>query len=77
MGIISGTSFSDHAPIMLKFCMNSHTSISRLYVPRFIVDDMNLKNTILPLWRMIVGDSSSKKLQNALLVVSNFFIQTK
>ena len=47
VGIISGTSFSDHAPIMLKFCMNSHTSISRLYVPRFIVDDMNLQNTVL------------------------------
>ena len=41
-GIISGTSFSDHAPIMLKFCMDSHTSISRLSVPRFIVDYMNL-----------------------------------
>ena len=42
VGIILGTSFSDHAPIMLKFCMDNHASISRLYVPRFIVVDMNL-----------------------------------
>ena len=72
VGIISGTSFSDHAPIMLKFGMDSHTSISRLYVPMFIVDDMNLQNTV---WRMVVGDSNCQKLQNALLAVSNFFIQ--
>ena len=75
VGIISGTSFSDHAPIMLKFCMDSHTSTSRLYVPRFIVDDMNLQNTVLSVWRMAVGDSNCQKLQNALLAVSNFFIQ--
>ena len=75
VGIISGTSFSDHAPIMLNFCMDSHTSISRLYVPRFIVDDMNLQNTVLSLWRIAVGDSNCQKLQNALIAVSNFFIQ--
>ena len=39
VGIILGISFSDHAPIMLKFCIDNDTSIARLYVPRFIVHD--------------------------------------
>ena len=55
--------------------MDSHTSTSWLYVPRFIVADMNLQNTVLSVWRMAVGDSNCQKLQNALLAVSNFFIQ--
>ena len=32
VGIVFGISFSDYAPIMLKFCMDNHTSISRLYM---------------------------------------------
>ena len=44
-------------------------------MPRFIVADMNLQNTVLLVWRMAVGDSNCQKLQNALLAVSNFFIQ--
>ena len=75
MSIRLGTSFSDHAPIMLKFCMDNHASISRLYVPRLIVVDMNLQHTIFSLWKMVVGDSSCQNLQNALLTFSNFFIQ--
>ena len=58
VGVVSSTSFSDHAPVLLKFCMDNHNSISRLYVPRFIVVDMTLQHSVFSLWRMVVGDSN-------------------
>ena len=36
---------------------------------------MNLQHTIFSLWRMVVRDSNCQKLHNALIAVSNFFIQ--
>ena len=75
VGIVFGTSFSNHALVLLKFCMDNHTPISCLYVLRFIVVDMNLQHTVFSLWRMVVGYSNCQKLQNALLAVFNFFIQ--
>ena len=75
MGVVSSTSFSDHALVLLKLCMENHNSISRLYVPRFIVVDMTLQHLVFSLWRMVVGDSNCQKLQNALIAVSNFFVQ--
>ena len=71
VGIVFGTSFSNHALVLLKFCMDSHNSISRLYVPRFIVVDMTLQHSVFSLWRMVVGDSNCQKLQNVMMLISS------
>ena len=38
MGIVSVTLFSNHALVLLQFCMDNHNSISQLYMPSFIID---------------------------------------
>ena len=74
VGIVFGTSFSNHALVLLKFCMDNHTPISCLYVLRFIVVDMTSEHSV-SLLRIVVGYSNCQKLQNALIAVSNFCVQ--
>ena len=72
MGIVSVTLFSNHALVLLQFCMDDHNSISQLYVLSFIID-CNIQFFHFGEWLLVILIVKNYRML-LLYVVSNFFV---